>query len=1016
MVILTNVLFCFFYLDDQSCHDDKNSINYKILCLYSNNVLVLFESEQGNIVWKKNLSNSKCDFTAKSFQMDPFDKANLLLTLSNSSSSNNDCCFALIKDIDQAKPSIRRFHLYLKNEDTSNKSNSTSPNSKFEYFIEEVGKSLSKSEDSFVFISNYIVEYIKLIYHQSYKNKIILALSREILIIDFELIQIVCVVSMERNASNIVNIYSCWQRNMLITLHESGTLAARLAQKSLRQEPQNGVEIIDLTYPLLCFSDGLRLTKHNKIYGFAVLPTSELNYALLSNNGKIFIYKLHRKSSKSNSWYQFLSDIITQEDYQYKKIGRFCLMIKKMMSSASNPPHVIRMCPPVTARNWHAHKPYLAIGDYSGNIQIYNTGTKLIEKEFSIHTSAVRGIEWASLAVILSYAYSSVSRNSGRVTNELCITAVNTGRSQSLRTERNNETAPIEMLKVSHLKQYFILTFKCDLIEIWDLKRLTILRVISKFSSLITAVEWSSLYNKSKKNADGKSMPIKENFVITNSESELYHFSVLGNNVKEISSTPDLNNNSITSIAWKSDQLVLGDAEGNISIWYLKAKIYKSISTDRGTIRKIRFGPGRGNLRCLILYNDGVDIFDLKDLQVTSSLKYPRDISFKIQDIDWATVDKPILSSQEGSIFIMDITMKHYNSTVIDEQLTDLSTFRLDTANFLLLSSMSRFIIQTKVAHNTIDEIDSSTPLPVNCIDRYLLLAKLLGDKEAIYFWELVLHHLFDENETEYRPLDSNYDLFLNKKEFKKMCQERVAIFESKRVNLDQNHKCCEYHLWLGNHKRAIQLLLETEPLAENNSYQIESLKACLISLLGSLNFDNHSSHPVVKLVATNMIASGNMFEGIQLLFLIGKCQDACRYLQSHSLWAESILLAKLNLNQEENSSIINSWLHHLDNQKSEKLFALLSTHSYQKVIEHLFKNDDVQISALFADLCLDKHLVSLKNSKDLSLLSQVYLAYAEKLEEAGFNQIGQSYRNKLATVHNDDSETMNLSLREQER
>ncbi len=34
----------------------------------------------------------------------------------------------------------------------------------------------------------------------------------------------------------------------------------------------------------------------------------------------------------------------------------------------------------------------------------------------------------------------------------------------------------------------------------------------------------------------------------------------------------------------------------------------------RGWIRKLKFAPGRGNMKLLVLYNDGVDIWDAKDV------------------------------------------------------------------------------------------------------------------------------------------------------------------------------------------------------------------------------------------------------------------------------------------------------------------------------------------------------------------------------------------------------------------
>lgn len=52
----------------------------------------------------------------------------------------------------------------------------------------------------------------------------------------------------------------------------------------------------------------------------------------------------------------------------------------------------------------------------------------------------------------------------------------------------------------------------------------------------------------------------------------------------------------------------------------------------------------------------------------------------------------------------------------------------------------------------------------------------------------------------------------------------------------------------------------------------------------------------VVKLVATNLIANGRTWDGVQLLCLIGKGLDACRYLQAAGQWEDSVWLAKVSL------------------------------------------------------------------------------------------------------------------------
>ena len=40
----------------------------------------------------------------------------------------------------------------------------------------------------------------------------------------------------------------------------------------------------------------------------------------------------------------------------------------------------------------------------------------------------------------------------------------------------------------------------------------------------------------------------------------------------------------------------------------------------RSPIRKLRFAPGKGNFRAFVLFNDGVDIWDIRDVSYATYL------------------------------------------------------------------------------------------------------------------------------------------------------------------------------------------------------------------------------------------------------------------------------------------------------------------------------------------------------------------------------------------------------------
>lgn len=70
----------------------------------------------------------------------------------------------------------------------------------------------------------------------------------------------------------------------------------------------------------------------------------------------------------------------------------------------------------------------------------------------------------------------------------------------------------------------------------------------------------------------------------------------------------------VTSIAFKANQIVQGDSDGSLSMWDLKARSSKQVNTNRGAIRYLRFAPGKTNLKLIILYADGLDIANLKQV------------------------------------------------------------------------------------------------------------------------------------------------------------------------------------------------------------------------------------------------------------------------------------------------------------------------------------------------------------------------------------------------------------------
>ncbi|CAG2111089.1 unnamed protein product [Medioppia subpectinata] len=895
--------------------------NY-LLVLNRNNGLTLLDTEFGEIIWTKNF-----DITLKSISLDPFCANNILFGI-----QSKDCCFATVDDL-RANGCANRSLKYYSIVSNSGK-NPPKSTSALNYSL--LAEKVVSSD------TNVMSDWIQICYHKSVPNQVLVAISRQILVIDLSIEAIICCVPLERNCSNITNVFSCQNRNAFFICHDFGTVSLRLFQKQVINETNEMAANVMISYANVCQSDGLRLTKQNKIFGYCLSPSDETKVALLLNNGRIIIKKVHKMGTKANNesiCLPYIYDMITTDEYiasEQKKCKTYRMLMTQMSSAINFSPHVIRMCPPVTMRNWQFHRPLLAVGDSSGSVQIWNLSLSSLDKEFGIHSFPVRGLEWTGLDAFISFAYPNISPHSGKTNNELNITEVNSGTTYPLRTERNMDSSPIESLRISHLKQYLIISFKDDPFEIWDLKSLSLLRVMPKQFSAITAIEWSPLYTKRTESQNHSSNAMtfhsKENFVVTNTTGELYHFSIEGNIVKEITCIPPDTEMSanITCIAWKSDQVLLGDAVGNLNVWDLKKKVSRIEPTHRGPIKKMRFGPGRGNMKFLMQYNDGVDIWDTKDFKLNAQLKHPRDMNFKVVDIDWAASDRPVLCTSEGTVLVTDMKLRQYSSSMSEllANQTDTEYNDLNSVNFYMLSSMSRFIFKSKLFLN---EWNGGPKLPDCEVERNILIAKLFNDYESFHFWNIVSYALFDNKER----LDRNNDLFLDNKHYKDIQFEKVSLLDLIRSNYNQNKICYEMHLLLNEPQRAVQLLLESD--SSMSDYYVDALKACLIT---SLQSNDSSAHPVIKLVATNLIANGRVGDGSQLLCLIGKTQDACRYLQSANKWLESVCLAKCTLEGEEYVEIMRRWAEHLISQSNYKtaVFIFISLKQYIKAIQTLLK------------------------------------------------------------------------------
>ncbi|XP_034244567.1 WD repeat-containing protein 11-like [Thrips palmi] len=877
-----------------------------------------------------------------------------------------------------------------------------------------------------------------------------------------------------------------------------------------------GDSYLEMAYEQKCQSEVIRQTKGSKIIGIAVSRMCEKRIALFINTGKIVFLEL-QSSNVGAAWYANLISHSTGFHINWPKetlsdlvpplnsdavVGPVRLLLMGLLHSITSPLTAVKMCPlspcKIKQISLNLQGPLLAAGTSNGLVQIINVATGTVEKEVAVSSYPIRGIEWVNHNSILTWSYPNSSPSSNLVRNELRLTNILTGYVQQVRQDRGDE-APVEIVRVSPLRCYFAVVQKDATVEVWDMQTLHLLWTLSKKFSGITALEWMSPYykrgakkrDKEARRSSQSSVPstptpvsdeasafgsahldvvqetdaesarqsevVSEQFALADTECNFYYYIVEGNVARDsIKVLQEPGKAQISCLTHKGEQIVQGDVEGNLHIFYLKAKKYSVIATGRGAIKKIGFAPGETTMKLLVLYNDGVMLLHLNESLKRVELKCPRDM-VSIVDIDWASEDCPLLVSQDGCIRIMDSSLKECSSSINEYEFHDriycVALLPKNVRTNLEITLVTRYwekdteasMVDAPKPWQSFTTEDGFTELEIKAIgdqlrqidpaalsllsaqegmmgvaERSLLVARLFGEQFDVDFWTVALYYLrvaqaeqkqrlsesdfslcdfnnltFDSPSStssktpkiraNILPLDSHYDYLCDSYTYKRQQMDRVIAYESKRGDEEHTKKVIQELILLGETDRAVQLLLETE--LENPNYYTDAIKACLVATIQSTG----AAQSTIKLVATNLIANGNIWEGVQLLCLIGKGLDACRYLLSYNLWDSAVWLAKSVLPPAEMHEVMRKYADHLfaTGHRNEAILVILSMSSFERVLETLGGFRLHKHAGLFLQACREFGLLPQRKymeaaSPQTSLLTAVELDFARCLFDSG--------------------------------
>ena len=131
----------------------------------------------------------------------------------------------------------------------------------------------------------------------SNRHHLFLLYTKEVLVVDTEIMQVVGSIYLERNSSPFLQVFPCWQRDVLYCLHENGCVSVRVHHhvdfpNSPQLKPADFMAKREIMYDLFCYSEPLRISKSCFAFSFDVCPTTELQVAVLTSDGKLMLWGL----------------------------------------------------------------------------------------------------------------------------------------------------------------------------------------------------------------------------------------------------------------------------------------------------------------------------------------------------------------------------------------------------------------------------------------------------------------------------------------------------------------------------------------------------------------------------------------------------------------------------------------------------------------------------------------------------------------------------------------------------
>ncbi|WKX90682.1 hypothetical protein Q1695_009490 [Nippostrongylus brasiliensis] len=762
-------------------------------------------------------------------------------------------------------------------------------------------------------------------YHLAYRNLLFAAGHGQVHCFHTELFALLFSTTLEPNP---ISLLCCSKRDAIFSVQANGSVALRIGTFSTREERADA----QLGLEKVVVGDIQRQGTQQRAVGAVLCPVTQNAIAVLFSTGKIVLWQVTAGENPTLDYRaSYIEDnLVFNKNLDTTPADMLSIQQTGFLDALSSGVSCLRMRPIDDlakegdesldkASFGSAH--LVAVGSHSGTLHLVDVFTCDVVREFAVQSSPIKCLEWGGTYIVLTAGYSHSLSTAQVVRNDIFATDIRTGVKRRIRPEADE--SPITLLRVSFYQCYLALAFQREPLEIWDLKGLRLLRRMSKTCPLIVDMAWSCKHHGIKTTEDGGLSIYRENLVVLDSDNRLYHVVVKGLHVKdgkEVNTQWKSGGWSIRTMAWKDDMLAMGDAEGRVVIWDLGRRQSRHVRASRFPVVRMTFSRLAGDHTLAVLHQRELSLWDTEAL--TRQHQISLDSSRSALDMDLCGVS-PILLTNDNVLRYAPGASK--NSQMVEKDIPLLFNVKKVAQmreDFSLAASehpaLSRIIQRKASSVSTSGDIVDLTGMK-----NYMLLSRFLGDMSVCNLLAIACASMSVDGDDAQLPPD--LQMFWPAPAFRER-ELRVTCAACSAPNVEESRLVERAVVAGGKAKdRAIDRLIGSSDL------RYASMKAAL--LVSSQ--DCEQARSLIKLIATNLIASDMIEDGVELLFLVKAGGDACKYLQSQRQWNKSIIYAKMGL--EDTDDVLSKWIAHLSfDQKTQFIYAQASQREWPDVVELL--------------------------------------------------------------------------------